>query len=336
MPGVIGGAVIGTTALAGLVGMRILSRYAYLRCYANPDRSESLSKEEKEKQKEMVSKIWKSVDNGMYDEKAEEWWNVSSPFSSGLHAMTRMRAPYFLKHATKALNWTDAQKKAEQLNIVDVGCGGGILAEALVRSALREHQYKNIQLQGIDLAKGAIRVAQEHSEKFKEEIPQGCQVRFDYKVEDACSLADSIPESSVDIVVAADVLEHVLDAEAVVQNVSRVLKPGGVFVFDTINRTFSSYVTSIFLAQELPFGLSLLPSHTHEWGMFMKPEELQSLCKASGMEVFAMNGFRPQLDAALVKGVINRSLFHKANFVLNDDLSSQYIGCAQKTNKRVD
>jgi len=333
MPSVLGYVVLGGAAATGVVGLRIASRFSYLWMYCNPDRSQSLSDVEKKKQQDLVAKMWKGVDNEMYHKNSNEWWDLTSPFSSGLHAMTKMRAPYFLEHATKSLNWSTKQKKEQDLNILDVGCGGGILAEALVRSAIDTHQYKKVKLQGIDLAEGAIKVAQEHSKQFCASLPNGtgdCDVTFEYKQADACSLCDVIPESSIDVVVAADVLEHVLDAEGVVNNVSRVLKPGGVFVFDTINRTLASYITSIFLAQELPFGLSVLPSHTHEWGMFIKPTELQSLCEANQMKIFALNGFRPSLDSNLLRAILNRSKFHQTNFVETNNLSSQYIGCAQK------
>jgi len=333
MPSVLGSVILGGSAIAAAVGIRVGLRFSYLWKNCNPDRSQSLSETEKKKQRELIAKMWEGVDNEIYDKNSHEWWLLSSSFSSGLHAMTRMRAPYFLEHASKYLGWDDTQRKEQELNILDIGCGGGILAEALVLSAIDKHQYKKVKLQGIDLAGAAIQVAQAHSQQFHYSLPhelQDCDVKFEFQKADACSLCEVITESSVDIVVAADVLEHVLDVEEVIKSVSRVLKPGGIFVFDTINRTFESYLLSIFLAQELPFGLSVLPSHTHEWGMFIKPTELESLCEANQMKIFALHGFRPKCDAVLLRALLCRSKIHQTNFILTNNLSNQFIGCAQK------
>eukprot|EP00324_Dicrateria_rotunda_P005024 CAMPEP_0206163344 /NCGR_PEP_ID=MMETSP1474-20131121/11356_1 /ASSEMBLY_ACC=CAM_ASM_001110 /TAXON_ID=97495 /ORGANISM="Imantonia sp., Strain RCC918" /LENGTH=328 /DNA_ID=CAMNT_0053565825 /DNA_START=1 /DNA_END=987 /DNA_ORIENTATION=- len=318
-------------SLTGLVGLRILGRYSYLYFCNNPDRTQTLTEEHKQKQQELIEKIWKTVDNSFYDSQSHEWWDKTASFSSGLHAMTKLRASYFIGRSNDALSWSMDDKSNKEIHIVDVGCGGGVLAEGMVRCAAREYGYKRITLTGIDLAKGAIQVAQEHSESLKKELlNEGVHVTFNYIVGDACTLSNYVDSQSADIVVAADVLEHVLDAPTVVQHISNILKPNGTFLFDTINRTFFSYVTSIFLAQELPFGLSLLPSHTHQWGLFITPKEVDEICKSSGLCLKEIKGFRPQLGLSTLKGILSRSELHKVDFTLTNNTQAQYIGIAQK------
>lgn len=318
------------TGLIGIFSLRVFGRFFYLYFFNNPNRAHTTSEEDRKKQQEIVSKIWNTIDNDMYDRQFNEWWDPTKPFSSGLHSMTRLRGPYYISKASKELQWTNKEKTQKTLQIVDVGCGGGILSESLVHCAIKDQNYEKVKLIGIDLAPGAIKVAQEHSENLLKELNENYDVSMEYVVGNACILLDNISPNSTDIVVVADVLEHVLDLPIVIENVSKILKPGGIFVFDTVNRSFFSYFIAIFLAQELPFGLSILPSHTHQWGLFVKPDELHSLCKFNHLHIKEMHGFRPLFNFALLKGILNKSKFHEASFTLTNNLDVQYIGFAVK------
>lgn len=331
-------------ALAGV----LLARFVYLWNFRNEDRSKSFRAVplsgpcQGQSEGESNVAMGSDIDNDIYDRLAHHWWDPEKPFSAGLHALTRMRAPYFMdciEGNLKRKGRTHMWKDEEILHVVDVGCGGGILAEGLANEALeRGHQF--VHVTGVDLAAGAIRVAKEHAaERFGDAaVKEGSDgawatgnalVKFDYLVGDATALSDVVKENTADVVVIADVLEHVLDLPAVLREISKVLKPGGLLLFDTVNRTFSSYVVAIILAQEIPF-LSLLPSHTHDWALFLRPNELNELCERNDIQLLQLDGFRPQIDAKLVKGLFNRRLLHHMDFCLTSDLSVQYIGCAVK------
>eukprot|EP00008_Paramoeba_atlantica_P006212 CAMPEP_0201491144 /NCGR_PEP_ID=MMETSP0151_2-20130828/28733_1 /ASSEMBLY_ACC=CAM_ASM_000257 /TAXON_ID=200890 /ORGANISM="Paramoeba atlantica, Strain 621/1 / CCAP 1560/9" /LENGTH=300 /DNA_ID=CAMNT_0047877369 /DNA_START=189 /DNA_END=1091 /DNA_ORIENTATION=+ len=293
--------------------------------------------------KKLTKELWEQVDNEIYHTQANEWWDPSKPFSAGLHAMTPLRAEYFMAKAGEQLGWNKEEKTNQQLTIVDVGCGGGILSEGLVEAAVQNQGFKKVKLVGVDMARGALKVAKDHSSQKEMKFnllgedgdggiseKQTTNVVFEYLLGDACALDSVVPRGSADVVVVADLLEHVLDVGAVVRGVAKILKPGGLFLFDTVNRTFLSYVIAIFLAQELPFNLSLLPSHTHVWGLFLKPSELKELCEQNSMKIGHLCGFRPAFGEDFFRGVFYRSLFHKAKFTLTSDTNVQYIGFATK------
>mmetsp|Transcript_16877 Transcript_16877/g.65912 ORF Transcript_16877/g.65912 Transcript_16877/m.65912 type:complete len:340 (-) Transcript_16877:85-1104(-) len=324
-------------AVVALLGVRFL----YLWNFRNEDRSRPFRSSSSLSPTHV--QMDSDIDNDIYDRLAHHWWDEKKPFSSGLHALTRMRAPYFMDCIEGNLkskgSRTHKWKDEEILHVVDVGCGGGILSEGLAEEALeRGHQF--VHVTGVDLAAGAIRVAREHAaEHFGiDAVEEGSDgawatgnalVKFDYKVGDATALTDVVEEGSADVVVIADVLEHVLDLPAVMREISKVLKPGGLLLFDTVNRTLSSYLVAIVLAQEIPF-VSLLPSHTHDWALFLRPNELDTLCESNDIHLLQLDGFRPSINLNLIKGIFNRSLLHKMDFALVQDLSVQYIGCAVK------
>ena len=323
--------VVGGVLVTGFM-IRVLGKYWYL-CYTCPSSGIIMNTSLKIDKLEL-ERIWESLDNNIYEDKAEDWWNVDISFSAGLHAMTPLRAEYFLSQANNAIEWTSEDKQNKTLRIVDVGCGGGILAEHMVRKAIIKHGFRKVHVTGIDLAASTIKIAQEHSKILVDEFlsqSMNIEVTFTYMVHDACKLSSILDNGSADIIIVADVLEHVLDVNSVIHEVSRILKPGGVFMFDTVNRTLSSYVMAIFLAQELPFGFSLFPSHVHDWRLFIQPEELNVLCASNNLNIIEYKGFRPTVELQTLKGILFRSVLHKTRFVLTNNLSVQYIGYAQKT-----
>ena len=141
-------------------------RYVYLKVKRNPDRTRGVGSQQSAGQEKALSET--SIDNDIYDKQAAYWWDPQSAFSSGLHAMTRLRAPFFVEHSIRTLTdqrIIDPQTAAKPLRIVDIGCGGGILSEAVVLY-LRRHfprLFSHVSLLGVDLAPGAVSVARRHA-----------------------------------------------------------------------------------------------------------------------------------------------------------------------------
>jgi 2-polyprenyl-6-hydroxyphenyl methylase / 3-demethylubiquinone-9 3-methyltransferase len=157
--------------------------------------------------------------------------------------------------------------------ILDLCCGGGLLAEPLAREGAR--------VAGIDISENALRIACRHAMEGELEIGY---VR---------SPAESLPfaDASFDLVVAFDALEHVDDLPGTVEEISRVLRPGGRLIYDTMNRTLFSLVTAIWIGEHLwPGGP---PKGTHDWRKLIKPRELVSLMAERGIRNVETRGFVP-------------------------------------------
>lgn len=226
----------------------------------------------------------------MYDLRAEEWWKPNGIFSP-LKEFNPPRFAYFDQFVTA---W-------DGLRILDVGCGGGYTCEFLAQ--------RGAQVSGLDRSAKALESAQDHAQS------QGLSI--DYRQ----GTAESLPYQAgeFDAVVCVDVLEHVSDLPQVVAEIYRVLKPGGIFLFDTINRTLKSKLMMIwfleYLAGEIPKG-------THDWNMFIKPADLNALMADTGFSEIEMQGFDIQgKDKATGKFKIE----------VNDNKSVMYIGTAKKS-----
>jgi 2-polyprenyl-6-hydroxyphenyl methylase/3-demethylubiquinone-9 3-methyltransferase len=169
------------------------------------------------------------------------------------------------------LEWIDRLAALAGKAVLDVGCGGGILADAMAR--------KGAEVLGIDLAGKALKVAQLHA---LEAGTTGVQ----YREVSAEQLAEERPES-FDVVTCMEMLEHVPDPASVVQACARLVKPGGWVFFSTINRNPKSFLFAIVGAE---YVLQLLPKGTHEYAKFIKPSELAAHCRAAGLTLRATRG----------------------------------------------
>ncbi|MEP2920502.1 bifunctional 2-polyprenyl-6-hydroxyphenol methylase/3-demethylubiquinol 3-O-methyltransferase UbiG [Sulfitobacter sp.] len=195
----------------------------------------------------------------IYDDVAAQWWSDDVRWIRTLRNMVPSRLRYF----DKLVDW---RGKA----VLDLGCAGGFMAEALDdRGAL---------VTGIDPAKESIAAARAHA--------QGRAITYDVGVGEALPYSDG----TFDTVVCVDVLEHVQDVEAVLKEVHRVLKPGGMFLFDTINRNVLARLAAITLVEDI---LKLLPRGTHDPDKFIKPAELASALRAAGFSLGPLTGLGP-------------------------------------------
>ena len=189
---------------------------------------------------------------------AARWWDATGEFRP-LHEINPLRA-----------NWIDERAPVAGRRILDVGCGGGILAEALAR--------RGAQVTGIDLGEAPLAVARLHG------IESG--VAVDYRCMAAEALADEAP-GTFDVVTCLEMLEHVPDPAAVVRACAELVKPGGHLFFSTINRNPKAFALAIVGAEYL---LGLLPRGTHTYARFIRPAELAGWCRGTGLEVHDLTG----------------------------------------------
>ncbi|MEM6277724.1 MAG: bifunctional 2-polyprenyl-6-hydroxyphenol methylase/3-demethylubiquinol 3-O-methyltransferase UbiG [Pseudomonadota bacterium] len=196
----------------------------------------------------------------LYDRVADQWWSDDVRWIRTLKNMV----PGRLSHFDKLVRW-------EGKRVLDLGCAGGFMAEALAeRGAI---------VTGIDPAADAISAAKAHA--------VGKGITYDVGVGEALPYEDG----AFDHVVCVDVLEHVQDLGQVCTEVARVLAPGGTFLFDTINRTLLARLAVITAAEDV---LGLLPKGTHDPEMFIKPEELREALAAAGLQMEAITGLGPR------------------------------------------
>ncbi len=275
----------------------------------------------------------KKNDLEFYDLSADEWWDKNSKIYA-LYYLNQPRFQFFDRYIPQ---W-------QGLKVLDVGCGGGFSCEFMAK--------KGTITYGIDSSAKCIETAQRHS----------CENGLDinYKV----GVAESLPyqDNTFDVVICVDVLEHVYDYRQVVSEIYRVLKPGGIFFYDTINRNFQSRLMMIWLMENL---LRLIPLGVHDWDKFIQPEELKELMVSLDFIEVEMKGFDLFGEVGYVLGELNilrknlkfdkslqvfiRKLVQvfKANFLnyqlyrktgsfqvsLNEDISIMYIGKARKREK---
>jgi 2-polyprenyl-6-hydroxyphenyl methylase/3-demethylubiquinone-9 3-methyltransferase len=198
----------------------------------------------------------------IYDKVAEQWWSDEIRWVRTLKNMV----PGRLAHFDRLIDW---QGKA----VLDLGCAGGFMAEAL--------DDRGATVTGIDPAAEAIAAADAHARGA------GRAIRYDVGVGEALPYGDA----AFDAVVCVDVLEHVADLDKVLGQVARVLRPGGVFLFDTINRNPLARLAVITMAEDV---LGLLPKGTHDPAMFIKPSELRAGLVRAGLTVGGMTGLGPR------------------------------------------
>lgn len=209
------------------------------------------------------------INNAIYDHVAHTWWDEDGFMSLLRTAINPPRFAYFEQALTGIL-----QRQPAGLTVLDVGCGGGLLSERF--AAL------GCQVTGLDRAAAGLVAARAHAE--------ASGLRIDYQQ----GSAEQLPfaDQQFDIVCCCDVLEHVDDVDAVLAEIARVLKPGGVFFFDTINRTLRSKLLAIKLAQDWPLT-RLMPADVHVWHQFIRPQELQQGLARHGLGQVVMAGLSP-------------------------------------------
>ena len=215
-----------------------------------------------------------------FSELAHRWWDAESEFKP-LHEINPLR-----------LDWIEQHIRVTGRRVLDVGCGGGILSDAMAR--------RGADVLGIDLAGKALKVAQLHA--LEAGTPS-----VEYREVAAEVLAGEVP-GQFDVVTCMEMLEHVPQPASVVQACATLAKPGGWVFFSTIHRNPKAFLYAIVGAEHL---LRLLPKGTHEYARFIRPSELAQWCRDAGLDLHATRG--------MTYNPLTR------RYLLSDDTSVNYL-----------
>jgi 2-polyprenyl-6-hydroxyphenyl methylase / 3-demethylubiquinone-9 3-methyltransferase len=257
-----------------------------------------------------------AVDNNVYSKVGCNWWDESEGvFATLRFFINPVRFNYFL-------HLLQHEKDSGRIlsTVLDVGCGGGFLAEEFTRAGFK--------VTGIDPMEQSIEAAREHA--------RGGGLNIDYRIASGEHLP--FPDETFDIVLCCDVLEHVDNIDQVVAEISRVLKFGGLFCYDTINRTFASKIAVIKVMQEWP-STACVPPNAHDWNKFIKPMELSGLISRKGLTQRGIRGISVRGNPIAIwlnfrrraQGMITyRELGRRLEFYESSDTSTTYMGYAIK------
>lgn len=230
---------------------------------------------------------------------SDQWWDIDGPFKP-LHKLNPVRLDYIKRqvctHFERDYNGLSSLK---DLSILDAGCGGGLVAEPLA--------ILGGDVMGIDGDENAIRVAKAHQSQTEDIKDQKLSLTYRH------AFTQDI-DKSFDVVLALEIIEHIDDQDAFVESCVRVLKPGGLVIFSTLNRTLKSRLLGVYAAERI---LRWLPVGTHDWNRFVKPSELARMARASDLQMLDVTGltYNPLRDG----------------FALNrDDLAINYFFTAVK------
>jgi 2-polyprenyl-6-hydroxyphenyl methylase/3-demethylubiquinone-9 3-methyltransferase len=253
------------------------------------------------------------VDNGIYDRVHATWWDEDGFMALLRTSVNPGRSAYFRRVLCERL-----QREPAGLQLLDVGCGGGLLAEEFARMGFA--------VTGLDRSQPSLQAARAHAER------DGLDIEY------LEGEADTLPFEAqrFDVVSCCDVLEHVDEPRRVLGEIARVLKPGGVFLFDTINRTLRSKLVAIKLAQDWR-PTRFIPRDVHVWDKFITPDELSEYMRSQRLWSCEMVGLSPPRNPVPAFGAFVRHKLGRLSFAelgarmrleQSRDLSISYMGFA--------
>ncbi|EMR12625.1 3-demethylubiquinone-9 3-methyltransferase [Methylophaga lonarensis MPL] len=203
------------------------------------------------------------VEVAKFDALADSWWDPHGQ-SRPLHEINPLRLQYI----------TDCSSGLERAKVIDVGCGGGILSEAMAKAGA--------EVTAIDMGEMPLNVARLHA------LESGLTIDYQQSTAEAMAARSA---NSFDIVTCMEMLEHVPDPATVIQACAILAKPGGDIFFSTLNRHPKAWLLAVFGAEYL---LNILPKGTHDYQRFIRPSELAAWCRASGLQVMNITGINYQ------------------------------------------
>ncbi len=220
---------------------------------------------------------------------AEEWWNPEGKFKP-LHKFNPIRISYIKENIVSTFKLENEKKPLEKIEILDIGCGGGLLSEPMSRLGAK--------VVGIDASEKNINVAKLHAKKNNLDIKYFCTSPENFKI-----------NTKFDVILNMEIVEHVEDVDFFLKSCSKLLKKNGVMFVATLNKTLKSYLFAIIGAEYI---LKWLPIGTHEWEKFIKPEKLIDIMKNHDLKIEKIDGMKFNLI--------------KNEWSLSSDKSINYIG----------
>ena len=242
------------------------------------------------------------INNSIYCQLGRKWYEADDDPIALLRAEARFRNPWIFKQMILQ------GMKLGKSKLLDIGCGGGFLSNTLAK--------KGVQVTGIDISEDAISIAKQYDTTKKVHYFKG----------DAYNLP--FLKNSFDFVCAMDFLEHVNNPEKVIQEASRVLKPGGSFFFYTFNRNFLSWLLII---KGVELILKKTPQNLHVYHLFLKPKEIQNYCNKHDLKVKIFQGVGPKiLHSSFLHFILKRKVPSNFSFTYKNSLRIGYLGHAIK------
>jgi 2-polyprenyl-6-hydroxyphenyl methylase / 3-demethylubiquinone-9 3-methyltransferase len=265
--------------------------------------------------RKVTDDIYNHINNFIYNTDEAGWWDNDSPLNLLKVLLNPVRVKFIRKNLFERLSINPLGK-----NALEVGCGGGILCEEIAKMGFITS--------GIDPSKQAVQEAIEHA--------KGNDLFIKYIV----GSGEELPfaDKSFDLVFCCDVLEHVQDLSKVISEISRVLKLGGIFFYDTLNRTMISKLVVIKVLQEWKVW-AILPPNLHIWDMLIRPDELKSLLQQNNLQWKEHRGIEPDISVFRIlgylyqraKGKISYMEFgNKFSLIEGNSLRVSYMGYALK------
>ena len=225
---------------------------------------------------------------------AEEWWNPTGKFKP-LHKFNPIRIAYIRDNIIKTLKLKDKNKPLEKIKILDIGCGGGLLAEPMCRMGA--------QVTGIDASEKNINIAKLHAKKDNLDIKYYCASPENFKIND-----------KFDVILNMEIVEHVQDVNFFLQSCSKLLKNHGIMFVATLNKTLKSFIFAIVGAE---YVLKWLLIGTHEWDKFIKPNKLVDILEKSNLKLDKLDGMKFNLITDEWKLSSDKSINYIAKFIKN-------------------
>lgn len=261
----------------------------------------------------------KTIDNDIYNQMFEGWWQADSflnVLETGIHPIRS----HYIKSCLQRFQISINKSVPRITSLLDIGCGGGIISEDMAR--------EGFAVSGIDISTPSLLTAKKHAMENN--------LNIDYYE----APAEQLPfaSNSFDVITCCDVLEHVDDLNQVCSEVSRVLKPQGIFIYDTINKTLMSRISVIEIAQNIPWT-RFMPENVHVWHQFIRPKILEKLLSMHQLNSVEQRGMGPAINSMRMLGCIRQlktgkidyaTFGNKTRFTYTRSKAISYLGCAQK------
>ncbi|AAZ25560.1 bifunctional 2-polyprenyl-6-hydroxyphenol methylase/3-demethylubiquinol 3-O-methyltransferase UbiG [Colwellia psychrerythraea] len=230
-----------------------------------------------------------------FEQVASQWWDLTGDFKP-LHQINPLRVQFISQHIALQVEGIDSKNGFYDMQIIDVGCGGGILSESLAKLGAN--------VTGIDMGTEPLNVAKLHA------LETGVSINYQKITAEEKALENP---GTFDVVTCMEMLEHVPDPASVIQACSTLVKPGGLIFFSTLNKSIKSYLLAILAAEKL---LKIVPDGTHDHDKFIRPSQLIGWAEEHGLKCIDASGihYNP------ITG----------NHKLNDSLDVNYILCCRK------